>query len=100
MSNEPFPGLPATYRGHDGAVELWNALRGPWEDRGLQFTVERIVDLGDTVLALLEMRASGDSSGISVTQKWSHVVAFTNGDQHMRSYATWDEALKAVGLEE
>ena len=88
------------YRGSDGAVELWNALRGPWEDQGLHFAVERIEDLGDTVLALLNMRASGDSSGVPVAQKWAHVVAFSNSDQHMRSYATWDEGLKAVGLEE
>jgi hypothetical protein len=93
-------GLAATYRGYDGAAELWNALLAPWADRGLLFTVERIEDLGDTVLALLDMQAGGDSSGVPVTQKWAHVVAFSNGDQHMRSYATWDEGLKAVGLEQ
>ena len=87
------------YRGPEGAVELWNALRGPWEERGLHFTVERIEDLGDRVLALLDMQASGDSSGVPVSQKWAHVVTFSNGDQHMRSYGTWDEALKAVGLQ-
>ena len=100
VSSEPFPGVATTYRGHDGAVELWNALRGPWEDQGLHFTVKRIEDLGDTVLALLDMRASGGSSGLLVTQKWAHVVTFSNGDQHMRSYRTWDEGLKAAGLEE
>ncbi len=59
-----------------------------------------IEDLGDTVLALLTMRASGGSSGVPVSKKWAHVITFGSGDQHLRSYATWDEALKAVGLEE
>ena len=86
--------------GGRGAVELWNAMRGPWEDQGLHIAVERIEDLGDTVLALETMRASGGSSGVPVAIKWAHVITFSNGDQHIRSYATWDEALKAVGLEE
>ena len=26
-----FPGLKPVYRGPDGAAELWEAMRGPWE---------------------------------------------------------------------
>jgi hypothetical protein len=66
----------------------------------LHVAIERIEDLGDTVLALLTMRASGDSSGVPVDIKWAHVITYSSGDEHIRSYAIWDEALKAVGLAE
>ena len=95
-----FPGLAPVYRGPEGAVELWDAMRGPWSDQDLHVSVDRIEDLGDTVLALETMRASGGSSRIPVAIRWAHVITSSNGDLHIRSYATWDEALKAVGLEE
>ena len=93
-----FPGLAPIYRGPEGALEMWEALRGPWEDQGLHIAVDRIEDLGDAVLALLTMRATGESSGVPVAIKWAHVITFTSGDQHIRSYASWDGGLKAVGL--
>jgi hypothetical protein len=93
-----FPGLAATYRGREGAIAMWEALRGPWDAQDLHIEVERIEDLGDTALALLTMRASGDSSGVPVAIHWAHVITLTGGDQRMRSYANWDDALKAVGL--
>jgi len=95
-----FLGLAPIYRGREGALEIWETLRGPWHDQGLHIAIDRIEDLGDTVLALLTMRASGESSGVPVAIKWAHVITFSDGDQHIRSYATWDDGLKAVGLEE
>ncbi|TMK99256.1 MAG: nuclear transport factor 2 family protein [Actinobacteria bacterium] len=94
-----FPGLAPVYRGREGAVELWDALRGAWDERGLHIVIERIEDLGETVLALLTMQASGQSSGVPVAIKWAHVITFENGEQQIRSYASWDQALTAVGLE-
>ena len=100
MTGGAFPGLAATYRGRDGAVELWEALRGPWDAQDLHIDVERIEDLGDIVLALLTMQASGESSRAPVTIKWAHVITFRRDDQGIHSFANWHEALKAVGLEE
>ena len=45
-----FPGLSPIYRGPEGAIELWDAMRGPWESQGLHIAIDRIEDLGDTVL--------------------------------------------------
>jgi len=95
-----FAGLAPIYRGRDGAREMWDALRGPWDDQGLLVAIDRIEDLGDTVLALFTMRGRGGSSGVPVAIKWAHVVTYSSGDEHIRSYTTWDDALKAVGLEE
>jgi hypothetical protein len=32
--------------------------------------------------------------------EWAHVITFTGGDQRIRSYASWDDALRAAGLEQ
>ena len=92
-----FPGLAPVYRGRDGAIEMWSAIRGPWENQGLHIEIERIEDLGASVLALATMRARGSQSGVDVAIRWAHVIS---GDQQIRSYANWDDALHAVGLAE
>jgi ketosteroid isomerase-like protein len=95
-----FPGLDPIYRGREGALELWDAMRGPWDNEGFRFEIERIEDLGETVLALATIRARGKSSGVEVALKWAHVVTYRSGHQQTRNYASWDEALEAAGLRE
>ncbi len=99
MTGGAFPGLAPVYRGREGAIEMWTALRGPWDNEGLHIEIERIEDLGESVLALATMRARGSKSGVDVAIRWAHVITLRSGDQHIRSYANWDAALKAVGLE-
>ena len=94
-----FPGLAPVYRGREGALELWNALRGPWDNQDLHLAVERIEDLGETVVVLLTMRASGGASGVPVGIQWARVITVSGGDQRIHSYASWDDALQAAGLE-
>jgi ketosteroid isomerase-like protein len=57
VSSGLFPGLKTVYRGPDGAAELWEVMRGPWES--FDITVERVEDLGDRVLALVNFRVQG-----------------------------------------
>src|SRR2546423_4875619 len=95
----PFRVSPLSTEGHEGALELWNTLRGPWDDQDPHIDVERIEDLGVQVLALLTMRASGESSGVPVAIRWAHVITSNGDDQRIRSYASWGDALQAVGLE-
>lgn len=95
-----FPDLAPVYRGREGALRLWNALQGPWDKQGLRVEIERIEDLGDTVLALLTLQATGQASRTGVALRWGHVITDRGGDQQIRSYASWDEALEAVGLRE
>jgi hypothetical protein len=60
--------------------------------------IEQVEDLGDRVVALLTLRAIRKESGVEVAQRWAHVVIESNGDQQIRSYSTWEQALEAVGL--
>jgi hypothetical protein len=61
-----FLGLAPIYRGREGALELWDAMRGSWDSQGFHLEIERIEDLGETVLALLTMQARGKESGAEV----------------------------------
>ena len=99
VTGEAFPGLAPIYRGCEGALEMWEAMRGPWDTQDLHIEIERIEDLGESAVALLKMRARGHTSGVDVSIKWAHVITDKGGDQHLRSYATWADALKAVELE-
>ena len=71
-----FPGLAPVYRGREGALDLWEALKGPWDNQALYVEIERVEDLGETVLALFTLRASGERSGVEVAIKWAHVITF------------------------
>jgi hypothetical protein len=41
-----FPGLDPIYRGREGALEMWDALRGAWNDQDLHIEIERLEDRG------------------------------------------------------
>jgi ketosteroid isomerase-like protein len=93
-----FPGVERVYRGVEGVRQLWIDMRGPWEK--LHISIERIEDLGDTLLALFTFEGTG-RDGITATQKWAHVVKFDPGNPTVtENYSSWPDALKAVGLEE
>ena len=92
-----FPGLQPVYRGVEGARQLWNDMRGPWKD--IRISIERIEDLGDLVLALITFEVTG-REGLRTSRRWAHVVRYESGTWTMtENYASWEEALKAVGLE-
>jgi ketosteroid isomerase-like protein len=92
-----FPGVAGVYRGATGARDLWNDMRGPWEDFSIQ--VERTEDLGDTVVALITFAVTG-RDGIETSRRWAHVVTYRDGRQTVTdNYESWEAALEAVGLE-
>jgi ketosteroid isomerase-like protein len=41
VTDGAFPGLAATYRGREGAIAMWEALRGPWDAQDHHIEVER-----------------------------------------------------------
>jgi hypothetical protein len=94
----PFPDLATFYRGRQGALALWNALKtGPWDpDGGLP--IERIEDRGETLLALLTMRARGAHSGTDLALKWAPMITRPGGEPAHPQLLTWREGLRAMGL--
>ena len=40
-----FPGLAPVYRGREGALDLWEALKGPWDNQALYVEIKRVEDL-------------------------------------------------------
>lgn len=101
ITSGTFPGVADTYRGREGARRLWEDMRGPWDSQGFHFDVERIEDLGDTVLALSTIRARGQTSGVEASLQWAHLVTFSHDDAIVtRNYASWKEALEAAGISE
>ena len=85
------------YRGREGFVEFWGRFRSAWED--ITVMIERIEDLGDRVLTLGTFHGRGGGSGVEVRAEaaWLHTVK-DGLIIHLRSFATWKEALEAAGL--
>jgi ketosteroid isomerase-like protein len=90
----------SAYRGHGGMRRLTAAFTENFD--GLRFEVGDIRDAQDRVVALIHMTGRIKSSESPVSQPVGLVVsgfrAGTFGE--VRAFATWHEALRAVGLEE
>ena len=88
-----------SYKGHDGFVRwLQN-----WETAWSEFSIglEEFVDVGDRVVAVFRMKATGRGSGITVERQDAMVWEVRGGKiVRVDYYNKRDQALKAVGLEE
>jgi hypothetical protein len=87
------------YRGIEGARQWWREWLSAWES--IRFEYE-LVDAGESVVWLLDLRMRGRSTGIEVARgKHAWVATFSDGlIVHQKLYQSQSEALKAVGLEE
>jgi ketosteroid isomerase-like protein len=87
------------YHGRDALFDFFARWFGAWED--LRFELERIEDLGDSVLLLNRMTGRGRSTGADVSVLAADVFTFRDGKIIRQvGYPDAREALKAVGLEE
>jgi ketosteroid isomerase-like protein len=90
----------SAYRGHDGMRRLTAAFTENFDD--LRFDVDDIRDAQDRVVALIHMTGRIKGSESPISQPVGLVVSdFRSGAfGTVRAFATWDEALRAVGLAE
>lgn len=92
------PDFSGMYSGIAGVRSFWQEWLAGW------MTVEaeyKLVDAGDSVVALLDQRMRGRSTGIEVPfGKYAQVYTFKDGlVVHWKAYLSQSEALQAVGLE-
>jgi ketosteroid isomerase-like protein len=98
QSSGVYPDIRTDYRGLEGATSYWKAVRTVWQDFSVE--LERVEDLGDRVLVLLLQHVQG-REGVTAEHTWGHVFTFSDGlVRTVRAYASWEEALQAVGLRE
>jgi SnoaL-like protein len=93
------PDIGGVYRGIEAVRQFWREWFAAWET--LQFEYE-LVDAGDRVVMLLDLRMRGRSTGIPVSfGKHGWVTTFRNGLMvHSKLYMSQSEALEAAGLRE
>ena len=91
-------GPDAVRRGQAEMRQFWDEWHSVWD---LTIEVSEIRDLGDTVLALGQIRTRGEKSGIDLESPVAYVFEFDGGlVRKVRAYLDPEEALEAVGLSE
>ena len=91
--------LNNVYRGVDAVRQFWQEWFSAWET--LHFDYE-LLDAGERVVMLLDMRMRGRSTGIEMPfGKFAWIATFRNGlVVHVNLYMSQSEALEAAGLED
>jgi ketosteroid isomerase-like protein len=89
--------LSGVYHGAEAVQQYWREWLAAWET--IQFEYE-LIDVADRVVALIDQRMRGRSSGIEVPiGTYAHVYTFKDGlIVHWKLYMSQSEALAAVGL--
>jgi ketosteroid isomerase-like protein len=91
--------MGGVYHGPEGVQQFWRDWLVAWETVQFEY---RLVDAGHRVVALVDQRMRGRSTGIEVPfGKYAHVYTFRDGlIVHWKLYRSQSEALAAVGLSE
>jgi uncharacterized protein len=92
----PGPG-GGTYRGHQGVRELWSDARTIFGD--FRNDPERVIDVGDKVLAFITVCGRGRESGVEVKAQIAHVLTVRDGKViRVESFEDRGQALREAGL--
>ena len=92
-------GTRGTFHGYDGLLELIREVLEVFRD--VRFEPKRLIDCGDQVVAVVEVRALGRESGVETRETVAHVWTLRAG-RIVVWQVYWDpeQALEAVGLAE
>ena|SRR5215207_1769955 len=87
------------YRGHEGAREYFESLRGVFGNWRSEIVAMR--DFGETLVIQSHAVATGEASGVELEQAFWQAVRVSNGKVIWWKFCrTEDEALEAAGLRE
>jgi hypothetical protein len=93
-----WPGVDPVYRGREGMERWWEFLREPWDTWNTE--INRVEDLGSTILLLFTVRARGKGSGAETELKWGYLISEDDGYFRLENQPSWEAALEAAGLRE
>jgi ketosteroid isomerase-like protein len=87
------------YKGHDGIREIASVWSENFDEYRLD--LERVIDAGDHVVALVNQRGRIKGSADSIEQRIGYDWEVRDGKGvRVQVYFSWEEALEAVGLSE
>ena len=67
----------------------------------LKFALVEVREVGQTMVARIELTIHGPASGIDIPGELGNVIEVVDGRvQRLRVFMTWEEALEAAGLSE
>jgi ketosteroid isomerase-like protein len=90
--------LMEVFRGHAGARQAWESFKG---DMQLEVRFDDVRDLGESVLALGEMKGVGQSTRLNVGSELGQLATYRGGKVvTCRDFPNHAEALEAAGLRE
>ena len=88
--------LVEVYRGHAGARQAWESLKGTQQPR---VRIDDYRDLGESVLSLGEIITVGQRTRLSFSGEFAQLVRFRDGKiANLRDFPSHAEALEAAGL--
>ena len=95
-----FEGTEGVSRGHDGFRAIWASSRGEAFQR-VEVRWDEFRDLGESVLALGELKIIGQTSQVELTTEVVQLLTFRGGKiASSRDFLSHAEGLKAAGLKE
>ncbi len=95
----PAPDLRGSYHGIGEVRPFWNQWLAAWDSMRADY--ELLDAGGDRVLALLDQRMRGRTTGIDLPLVYAQLFTFREGlVVHWKFYADQAHALEAVGLSE
>jgi hypothetical protein len=97
VSEAVVPEMRGVFCGKDAVRRWWSEWLGAWETVEFEYELR---DAGNRVVALIDQRMRGRSTGIEVSRgKYAQVGCYRDGLLvHWRFYGDQAEALAAVGL--
>jgi ketosteroid isomerase-like protein len=92
------PDLEGIYHGVDGVQRFWRTWLSSWETVLFEY---ELIDAGDQVVALIDQRMRGRSTGIEVAfGKYAQLFTLRDGlIVHWKGYRIQADALEAAGLQ-
>ena len=87
------------YHGHEGVRESWERWLENFDEYGAE--LERIVDCGDKVFAVMREEGRGSLSGATISQRNYSVYTFRDGKiARYEEFYEEQDALEAAGISE